>query len=158
FSDRTQQVTPPPRSVTAAKELVRKPSLSPPRRKPGPSFRDADVRRYCHCLKSSMWGSNGSRLAPRWRPSDFLIGAGVVQSHQRVSSKSRRVRLKPGGSAVEDLDLVVEIDRPALVAEAAAIDRHGLDHGEDLSSRNETERCPRASGHPRQQPLAPKAE
>jgi hypothetical protein len=53
-------------------------------------------------------------------------------------------------STVEDLDLVVEVDCLALLAEAAAIDRHGLDHGEDFTSRNETERCPRAAGHPRQ--------
>src|SRR5262245_64090514 len=59
---------------------------------------------------------------------------------------------------VEHLDLLSEVGRLALRTKAAAIDRDGLDHGEDLASWDEAERRPGAPGHPRQQPLLAEAE
>src|SRR4029077_15022344 len=54
---------------------------------------------------------------------------------------------------VEHLDFLIKLGRLASRTEAAAVDRDGLDHREDLASWCEPERRPGAARHPRQQPL-----
>src|SRR5438552_11010889 len=61
-------------------------------------------------------------------------------------------------SAVQHLDILIEIGGLALPRQAAPIDCDRFDYGEDLASGSEAQRLAGAPGHPRKQAFAAEAE